>query len=302
MTPAYIKCVKEKFRSLQDTGELVQALINPTRAGIRDECLRIYPTRSGQKDKETLADFFGQKGRIDKILESIEKVDLEDLKALQNFFIGETKRPNYKVVEMMAWMIDFQPRPYSSAFDYSTLIAQNKNTEMGRGRIENQDSENKDENHKNVVSGTSATNGKGLQKNKEKPKRWKIAAITVGILLALGAGGYQIIESGKSAKGKSSNECMYWTGDHYEPISCLQREDTLVIPAEPKLLANFRRILNTDTVTEFSIGKLWYRKKNNKLELYTYKGFHPVDVKIKLKVLNEYMYNKYLGNRLGKNQ
>ena len=95
-------------------------------------------------------------------------------------------------------------------------------------------------------------------------------------------------------RGKKSDECMYWTGDHYVASPCIQREDTVVTALDPDRLRNFRRITDTTLITRNSIGKVWYRIKHKKYEFYTSKGFHPIDIQINLKRLTENSYDDFL--------
>lgn len=282
MTPAYINCVKGKLRELRDSGELIQALLNPTPASIRNECLRLLPTRTGKMDKKILADFFGHDEKKETLNETISRVDLEDLKALKNFFYGETSKPNYKVVEMMAWLIDFQPRPYTPSIDYATLSAGDAN--------------NKKENEKSTIvsAGSSTSLGKGLPERQKRTSKWKTIAIASATILLLGRGGYQLFDKGKTEKQEAGDSCMYWAENHYERGACIQRGgDSVLAPFDELRFRNFRRITDTSMITSNLIGKLWYRIKEGKFEFYTMEGKHPVDRRT-LRRLTAKSYDNYL--------
>lgn len=96
-------------------------------------------------------------------------------------------------------------------------------------------------------------------------------------------------------------QCMYWAGDHYEPVSCNQQFgiDTLVIALDSLRLYNFKKINTPDTITRSAIGKVWYIKLKNKLEFYTADGYYPADPKLRVKPITDYIINKYILVSLG---
>jgi len=94
-------------------------------------------------------------------------------------------------------------------------------------------------------------------------------------ILALGFIGFQIF---RNNKGGSIQKCMYWKGDHYEPIACNEKPaDTtvMVIGLDSNKLVHFKRITRADTLTAASIGKVWYIKVNDHVEYYTSPGEPP---------------------------
>ena len=124
-------------------------------------------------------------------------------------------------------------------------------------------------------------------------------AVYAGLIAAgLFAGGYGIWQHKKVGDipfGNTNTGCMYWAGDHYEPIACNEkRKGTIILPFDEEKMKNFRKITQ-DTMTEWSIGKAYYAKINNtEIECYTASGNHPVYVTDTLKVLSRYMFNKYV--------
>jgi hypothetical protein len=272
MTPAYIKCVKGKFEAMRNSGELVPALINPTRGAIRDECLRLYPTRSGQKDKETVGDFFEHSESDGTLLDTIDRVDLEDLKALQNFLSGGTRKPNYRVVEMMAWLVDFQPRPYDPNVDYSTIAPE-------------------------LPSSKPLPNPKYPGEPKKPDRDRRVIIVTLLILISGVVGFTMLSNKRRSPQANGAGECMYWAGDHYEMGACIQRGgDSVLAAPDPVRHRNFKRITDTSLITRNSIGNVWYRIKEGEYEFYTMDGKHPLDGK-NLRRLTENSYGDFLKRR-----
>ncbi len=89
---------------------------------------------------------------------------------------------------------------------------------------------------------------------------------------------------------------MVWNEDHFERTKCsgTGNEELLVTFS----LANFKKIINTDTITSFfKNGKVqvWYDKSNKELEFFTAPGIHPVNGKT-LKPVTSYIIEKYIRN------
>jgi hypothetical protein len=97
------------------------------------------------------------------------------------------------------------------------------------------------------------------------------------------------------AFGNTNTSCMYWAEDHYAEMPCNEeRKDRLKLPMDLEKMKGFKKIIQEDTITERSIGKLYYSKIDNKIEYYTKGGNHPIYVTRTLKVLSRYIYDKYL--------
>ncbi len=97
------------------------------------------------------------------------------------------------------------------------------------------------------------------------------------------------------ALGNPNTGCMYWTGDHYDTVSCADRNSNrLKLPLDLERMRNFKRITREDTMTRWSIGRLFYIKINGGIEFYTASGHHPVDVTRTLKIISDHIYGTYL--------
>lgn len=115
-------------------------------------------------------------------------------------------------------------------------------------------------------------------------RQWLIFGVPL-VFAILSLGFYLLYNKG--------DECMYWTGDHYEKIDCDAGINGKNLLNEERW-KNFRKITNPDTITAWSIGKLYYLKTNNAMEYFTAGGKHPVYVTRTLKVLSQYMFDKHL--------
>jgi hypothetical protein len=88
---------------------------------------------------------------------------------------------------------------------------------------------------------------------------------------------------------------MYWAGDHYEQVSCNQKlGDTMVIALDTFKLRHFKKITRPDTITGYSLGRVWYIKMDGRVEFYTADGHHPIQQQRRLKPLSDYIIFKYI--------
>lgn len=120
--------------------------------------------------------------------------------------------------------------------------------------------------------------------NDDKNRRWlwwnrnsndrKKVIIPLLVLVAISLG---FILKGviDDPKGK---QCMYWKDDRYLAIACDVKlpKEIEKIALDTFLLENFRMITKPDTITERSIGKLWYLKHQKNFDYFTIRGEHPI--------------------------
>lgn len=113
------------------------------------------------------------------------------------------------------------------------------------------------------------------------------AAISLIIIFTIASITYLLIIDNKN--------CMYWTGEHYEAISCEQTVDDVAIIAKDTVKLNhLKKIMHPDTLTLNSLGKVWYVKTYEGLEFYTSDGFHPIYSEKRLKPITPRIINKYI--------
>jgi hypothetical protein len=113
-------------------------------------------------------------------------------------------------------------------------------------------------------------------------------AVIVLIIIVLGGSGTYLYK-------KSIQGCMYWTGDHYQPIPCNQKVgDTAIIAFDEQKTVHLKKITRPDTITTNALGRVWYVKIDKRIEYYTAGGFHPIEYKRKLKPITGYIIGKYI--------
>jgi hypothetical protein len=131
-----------------------------------------------------------------------------------------------------------------------------------------------------------------------KNSRWgtgrKRSVAMIALILVLCTSGIFIIWQAMAQQ----TGCMYWTGDQYVPVSCDEEPNGRVfLPLDVKKMKSFERITRKDTITEQSIGKIYYIKDSNTIEYYTYSGNYPEDLKRYVKKLSRRIFEKDSVNR-----
>ncbi|QNR84078.1 hypothetical protein H9N25_19505 [Pedobacter riviphilus] len=92
-------------------------------------------------------------------------------------------------------------------------------------------------------------------------------------------------------------KCMYWDEDHYEPVKCnTQIAVTTIVPLNLNSLKKQRKINLPDTLTSYSIGKVWYKGHGKDHEFFTDSGAYPLDTQRVLKPLSNTILTKYTSN------
>ncbi|SFC96413.1 hypothetical protein [Flavobacterium phragmitis] len=126
----------------------------------------------------------------------------------------------------------------------------------------------------------------------EKPKsdRWRYLGIAAIVLVGLGLITYFNL---------SKKECIQWSGDHYEEVSCdlkIQGIGTFNSP-EPydERIINLRRIKVSDTTIFFKNEKaiIWYAKVGDSIQYFNTHGMHPETGRA-LRPITPYIINKYV--------
>ena len=323
--PDYIKLAIAAYHEKRLNNQLSPLLMHPTPANIRRECATVFQERYDKKDEQMLRAFFGPGEQGRKFLALIENFDVDRFRPLNSFLREEGKRNiTDKNLDLLAWLIDFKYRPYNFGMEVfltekerqvleiespSSIIEEGEDetdtkeapVDMKEFVAEPEDNkeEEKDITQQNEEQSSSeATKDTGKRATKDESNsgrkaKWK-NPVAVGLITAALSGTIYI--SGIIKPDHTNDGCMYWAGDHYEKVSC----DT-IIKDRPTLsfdksLENLRLITQTDTISEWSIGKVHYIKDSG-VKFYTGAGLYPEDPTRPLKKLTRYMFDKYLRNK-----
>lgn len=312
--PDYIMLVKQAFKHKRANNELSRLLAKSTPANIRQACFHLYKEQYEKekhqilrKDEHVLRDFFGPAEPGRKFLELIRDFEADRFRPLDNYLKENTENTDSKNLELLAWLIDFKYRPYSFEKDFHLTDEELK--------LVANDGDREDE---------LITNQNGLTKNQEAPEDF-LGKETVEAPLPIGEN-LAAVSTGESTSGKKKDKskrttiiflilvismgggyavwqqiqrvnsiCVYWSNDHYEQVDCNEDpKGRIVITMDKEKVKSFRRITREDTITEWSIGKIYYIKDGNKPKYYTEAGNYPEDLNRRLKVLSQRIYENYV--------
>ncbi len=114
----YMNEILDKYKR-EKGGEMSSYLFKPTRKQIKEACLWLLERRRGKYDEAILNRFFKFKEGENKSY-AIERVNGDRFKPILNFLAGETKSTTPANLELIAWLIDFRPRPLSVYLNSNT--------------------------------------------------------------------------------------------------------------------------------------------------------------------------------------
>lgn len=303
----YKEVVLLDYKKKRKANAISPNLSLPTPAKLKAECLIVYKERKLSKDENILRSFFGSKDNATDYSQRILKFDIDKFRPLINFLKGRTNETEQKNIQLLAWLIDFEPRPYIYGETYEVGIEEELGTESfinskhteSRGSVTLQVNQD--------ASPFSGVENQNIDESKIIPQRsrpliikiasWKTrlsqsrvrsAVISFIAVVVASSGAYLLLST-------KNQQCMYWTGDHYQAIACDQKiGDTSIIALDSTKIAHLKKITRQDTLTQNSMGKVWYSKIDGKLEFYTSTGFHPVHNERRLRPITPYILDKYI--------
>lgn len=367
MPEDYQDLVLAAYKKKCEERKLHLNLLKPTTVKLKRECLKKYDASDEAKD--VFSDFF-DKDKMDNISLILSQADPGDFRALLNHINGITTRTDEKNSELLAWLIDFRPRPSTTYYKSFDREHQNEIEEVTgttdvkfeepqneitcdnerEQKFENEenyvieDSGNKDEVEKeakepieepNIIEPIGETENIREKESVVKPTpppviiipvkindgdkgtgetinvhpskepvyepRFSPRYITISciILLFIGSTSFVAWERMDTSvrTPKADEKCMYWDGDHYEPVKCdTQIAGATIISLDLKLLQQQRKITLPDTLTKYSLGKVWYKGYGSNHEYFTFKGVYPADTARTLRPLSNMILTKYTSN------
>ncbi len=270
-------------------------------ASLQAACMAACRDRYDRKDELILRGFFEAGNDQQTFLYAIEKIEIDRFRPLVYFMKGKTKNPDDKVVELIAWLIDFKDRPYDRLKNYSIACLPSQRPPIDKGIEATLPAPAGNENglplypkEPNEMAPNPISSGDDIKRKKRKRFMLTITiSIAFGMVVFL-TWPYKPIKPPKYPL--TGNEaCMYWDEDHYQPVSCNQKiENVQVIALDTAILKKAHKITRPDTITLNAIGSVWYVKYRGELEYYTDSGSHPLDPNLRLKPITAYMIRKYI--------
>ncbi|WP_412466642.1 hypothetical protein [Pedobacter sp. KLB.chiD] len=349
MPEEYRKVVFDAYQKKKREGSLSSNLLDPTPGNIREECLIIYRERErSPKDDEIFKQFFKGVDKEKGYLTVLENSLAEKFKQMPKILKGGVPNYGLRYAELLAWLIDFQPRPSTS---YYTSFYKDKpsgieevidttNVKIGEPFTKivggnddgKQNSENekinKEENKQGdiikevnepiakpttppivvipIKTGDVNINGgiteppPTIPTTPEYVPRFSPRYITISciLLLFMSSSSFVVWERRTKIRLPEPDEkFMYWDEDHYEPVKDeKQNVGAPIIPLNKATLIHQQKITLPDTLTSYSIGKVWYKGYGKDHEFFTDSGAYPKDLQRVLKPLTSNILTKYTSN------
>ncbi len=302
----YVSLVMADYKSKRDRKELSINLTVPTPANLRKQCLVVCRERYRHQDARTLKDFFEAGDDQASFLIAIDRFSISKFKPLQKFLNDKTGNTEDKNIELLAWLIDFTDRPfdlrkkYASSADPAVISGETSQQILVHREEVQKEEEPEGEDPISSMPAPLGLVGDTQKVNvPPKPAKKKKPLLLVTVVLAVAGVGTYLFWPEPSAQAQrllGPEKCMYWTGDHYEQISCNQKvgESVMVIAFDSTRFHHQKMITQPDTITRRSIGFVWYIKSRNQVEFYTAGGMHPVDPQLRLKPITAYIIDKYV--------
>ena len=316
----YTDLVLKSYEEKRNANLLSRLLMHPTTANIRQDCLNVYLDRmnKGQRVEENiLTAFFGVPASGKNFGHVIARYSPDKFRPFQKLIKREVKNPSLATVELLAWLIDFNPRPLAyaqSILGITTNIDNLEDTLPYDHRVQTElnldetdftekhpDEPNNDivnlKPHQEVNTSVKAGEYAAVAATDKIVQRRKLNMVfTVCLVIATLLGGTYM---SKEYFRKNTAGCMYWAEDHYESVPCNEKlPGRLLIAFDEEKVNFFKKIKRLDTITEWSIGKIYYLKTNKVLEYFTAGGKHPIYLDRSLKILSEYMFDTYLRKQI----
>lgn len=272
----YQQLVMQAYEGKKKNNTLPYGLKHLTPAKLKAECEMRCTQALNKRDQRTIREFCGDLDESKTPLAMIKRCETDRFRPLVNYLKGKSEKTDEKNVELLAWLLDFQNRPWELNKTYSDPA----NPGIPEIQLASMEMEEKD--------------------NRSGPRKKKKAAITKNfaaaalISLTLGTAATWWWKDANKPQHLGGG-CMFWKEDHYEPVACNEKvAHVMVIAQDSVKLKNFRKITKPDTITYQSLGRVWYAKIDGEIEYFTSPGDHPVVFGRKLKPITIYIINKYI--------
>jgi hypothetical protein len=261
----YCLAIKQQYKKAKT--EIYEGfLLEPSPANLRDFCLLLLENGLDKIDFQIFFNFF-QPNTNQDLKKAIQHFDVEKFKTICNFLKGISQNTNSNNLNLIAVLVNFQPRPLSKFIisDSERIVRKNEDELIDSIIIEDK-----------VV----------------RIKKGYRNIIVIGIVSVISVFGFQKLNY-------NSDKCMQWQENKYVIINCesenLYAVSSLPILALDKNIVNLKKINPYDFKPYFKYGNptLWYHKMNGELEYFNCEGKHPVTGK-QLKPITPYIVDKYL--------
>jgi hypothetical protein len=264
----YKRLVLTKYDELLHTGQLSSELLLPTPANIKAEVVKICEIGLSPQDEIILRSFVNEKADAAAYRKAFSTGKADPFRPLVTFLADRSVETNQRNIDLLALLIGFQPRPYHPNLKVPPAAPAGTAPAKPPTKEEPVD-----------------------QEEKKKRKLWIVAAV---VILAISVVGIWLVTiSKKQYNGREG--CMVWNHDQYEPIECSERSSgTKIYRIDHELIDHFQRITKPDTLTYYSVNKVWYANQNGRVDFYTHSGPYPLDTNFRVLPMSRHIWEKYV--------
>lgn len=306
----YTALILKDYNRKKEAGRLSINLSQPSPAKIREECLVKLQEELRPSDEQILRTFFGSPMDKNALARNIKNFDIDKLKPLVNYLKNPKIKTDEKNIELLAWLLGFQNRPFKHGRNYDTHLENvdvvecppRVNEETGTSESENLETNNKEEELNTPVAQIEKKVsfwGNTLTWIGRRKKQLAIGLSLVGILIFLPLIRYKNLGQLPNMlglfSGSPNGKFMYWDGMQYQEVTPDKKlGNTPIFELDTFKYNHLKRITTPDTITYNAKGYVWYIKINGDIEYYTSGGVHPVHTERHLKPISNYMIKKYI--------
>lgn len=286
----YRKLVVDAFEKGLAAGVLPPELTAPTRKSLRDHCINVFIERYSKKDEPLLQSFYGKRENADAYRIAIQNANAEEFRTLNNFLRDRSKGTSFKNICMLAWMIDFEPRPFREDLKMPIIATQNPESMSEPVTVHQAELPKASE---PVFDGENPDDQTAV-KSPEDSSGMRRSLVYVIALLMVGSLSAYYIFARFHPRENENGKCMIWTGERYQRVSCNYKStdgSISPIPLDTGVLRRFKKIMKDDTLTANSIGKVFCVKIKGQYEYYTDSAEHPIDKNVRLRPLTQFIMN-----------
>lgn len=328
MFEEYKSSLLDFYHVKRKSQRLTLNLDQPGREKLRKECVEVFLRKNTQKDKDLIRSIFDPRNQFDDQVRSIERFKLDKFRPLVSFMVEGRSTRDEGLVKLLAWLIDFPPYNEWRELSEEELkfifeeaakkhIEEENQEEEEKGNVTIDEEENKSDEEEIQVEDSNddqpkeeefkeegQSDDKDIEEDNHEPiyiSRFSPRYITISciLLLFIGTTSFVAWETHITSVSmpKADEGCMYWNEDHYEPVRCnAQMANATIIPLNLKKLQRQRKINLSDTLTSYSLGKVWYKGFVKNHEFFTDSGAYPLDTQRVLKPLSNTILTKYISN------
>lgn len=312
----YKKAILDFYRIKKENHRLSLNLEAPRRDRLRAECAKVFLRKNSKVDRDFIRSVFDPTNEYEDQMRSIERFDLNRFRALVSFLTIEGRDiRDDRLVKLLAWLIDFPPYNEWRELSEEELklifeeAAEELEVEITEpiGDIKVPDNISGSQSQSIVIIGdpnsVDSSEDTTQQEEPEDPvyKRYFSSGyivISCILLLFVGTTSFAVWERRTKIRMPEPDEkFMYWDEDHYEPVKDeKQNVGAPIIPLNEKTLRQQQKITLPDTLTSYSIGKVWYKGHGKDHEFFTASGAYPQDLQRVLKPLTSTILTRYTSN------